>query len=246
MRIAISGTACQGKTTLIKDFLDQWKTYSTPERTYRDIIIEKRLEHSSLTNKETQWAVLNFMVEELEKTSSLSNVIFDRSPLDSIIYSIWGSTKADSDIDDKFIEKCLPVVRKALTNLDIIFFTPITKVAPVKIESDGLRETNQQYIEEIDNLFKAVYRDYAENPKSQFFMKDDRPGIIEVFGNRKERIELLKLYIDNDGDSIEPGSIFSPEELEDIEKLKGSFKDVTSKNNINEKSFGKIVDEEPK
>ena len=24
MRIAISGTACQGKTTLIKDFLDQW------------------------------------------------------------------------------------------------------------------------------------------------------------------------------------------------------------------------------
>ena len=246
MRIAISGTACQGKTTLIKDFLDQWKSYNTPEKTYRDVIIEQGLEHSSETNQETQWAILNFMVEELEKTTSLSNVIFDRSPLDNIIYSIWGSTKAGSDIDDKFIEKCLPVVRQALTNLDIIFFTPITKVAPVKIESDELRETNQQYIEEIDNLFKAVYRDYAENPESQFFMKDDRPGIIEVFGNRKERIEILKLYIDNDGDSIEPGSIFSPEELEDIEKLKESYKDIASKNNIDEKTFSKIIGEQPK
>lgn len=246
MRIAISGTACQGKTTLIKDFLDLWKGYKTPEKTYRDIIIEQGLEHSSGTNKETQWAVLNFMVEELQKTSSLSNVIFDRCPLDNIIYSIWGSTREDSDIDDKFIEKCLPVVREALRNLDIIFFTPVTKVAPVQIESDDLRETNKQYIEEIDNLFKAVYRDYAENPESQFFTKDDRPGIIEVFGNRKERIELIKLYIDNDGDVIEPGSIFSPEELEDIEKLKGSFKDITSKNNLDEKSFGEIFGEEPK
>ena len=37
MRIAISGTACQGKSTLVKDFLDLWPSYSTPEKTYRDI-----------------------------------------------------------------------------------------------------------------------------------------------------------------------------------------------------------------
>ena len=36
MRIAISGTACQGKTTLIKDFLEQWPSYTTPKKTYKD------------------------------------------------------------------------------------------------------------------------------------------------------------------------------------------------------------------
>ena len=54
MRIAISGTACQGKTTLITDFLEQWPTYKTPKKTYRDIIKDNNLDHSSKTNKKTQ------------------------------------------------------------------------------------------------------------------------------------------------------------------------------------------------
>ena len=60
MRIAISGTACQGKTTLIKDFLGQWPNYVTPKKTYRDIIKDNDLDHSSKTNKKTQWEILNF------------------------------------------------------------------------------------------------------------------------------------------------------------------------------------------
>jgi cytidylate kinase len=55
MRIAISGTACQGKTTLLKDFLEQWESYKTTKKTYRDIIKENKLDHSSETNKKTQW-----------------------------------------------------------------------------------------------------------------------------------------------------------------------------------------------
>jgi len=54
MRIAISGTVCQGKSTLIKDFLETWPNYNTPEKTYKDVIIEQGLEHSSTTNKDTQ------------------------------------------------------------------------------------------------------------------------------------------------------------------------------------------------
>ena len=64
MRIAISGTACQGKSTLVKDFLDQWSSYTTPKKTYRDIIAENNLEHSSKTNKETQRKILDFQIEE--------------------------------------------------------------------------------------------------------------------------------------------------------------------------------------
>ena len=54
-------------------------------------------------------------------------------------------------------------------------------------------------------------------------MKDDRPGIIEVFGNRRERVELIKLYLDDEGDFIEPGNIISQEELQEMEKMKKAF-----------------------
>ena len=224
MRIAISGTACQGKSTLIKDFLEQWPNYTTLDKSYRDIITEKDLSHSSSTNKDTQWAILNFMIDEFQKTSKNDKIIFDRCPLDNIVYSIWSEAKKDSDVDEEFIKKCMPLVRESLRFLDIIFFTPITKVASVELVEGDLRDTNKEYIEEIDNIFKAVHRDYMNNQKSTFFVEDDRPAIIEVFGNRKERIELIKLYLDNDGDYIEPGNIISPEELDEMEKMKKAFR----------------------
>jgi nicotinamide riboside kinase len=224
MRIAISGTACQGKSTLIKDFLEQWPNYTTLDKSYRDVITEQGLDHSSSTNKDTQWAILNFMIDEFQKTDKDKNIIFDRCPLDNIVYSIWAEAKKESDVDEEFIKKCMPLVRESLRFIDIIFFTPITKVAQVELEEGDLRDTDKKYIEEIDNIFKAVHRDYMNNQKSTFFVEDDRPAIIEVFGNRKERIELIKLYLDNDGDFIEPGSIISPEEIEEMEKMKKAFR----------------------
>ena len=226
MRIAISGTACQGKTTLIKDFLDQWSTYKTPKKTYRDIIKEKDLAHSSKTNKATQWDILNFMIEEQQKYRTGDNVIFDRCPLDNLIYSMWAVEQPNNDIDEEFVKKCIPLVRESFRNLDIIFFTPITKVAPVKIEEDDLRDTNAEIIESIDNIFKAVHREHEHNPKTTFFITDDKPAIIEVFGSRTERIELLKLYIDADGGAQDPGNILDEETLKEMEKLQEVWKDV--------------------
>ena len=168
-------------------------------------------------------AILNFMIDELQKTSKGDKVIFDRCPLDNIVYSIWAEAKKESDVDEEFIKKCMPLVSESLRFLDLILFTPITSVAPVELEEDDLRDTDEEYIKEIDNIFKAVHRDYMNNPRSTFFVEDDRPGIIEIFGNRKERIDLIKLYLDNDGDFIEPGNIITEEELREMEKIKKAF-----------------------
>ena len=226
MRIAISGTACQGKSTLVKDFLDQWPSYTTPKKTYRDIIAENNLEHSSKTNKETQRKILDFQIEEQQKYRRGDNVIFDRCPLDNLVYSMWACEQEGNDIDEEFISSCIPLVRESFRDLDIIFFVPITKVAPIGIVEDGIRDTSQQIIEEIDNIFKAVHRDHEENPKTNIFIVDDKPPIIEVFGNRRERIEILKLYIDAEGDAMSPGNLIDEKTLESIKKLEESWSDV--------------------
>ena len=226
MRIAISGTGCQGKTTLIKDFLDQWPSYKTSKKTYKDIIKDNNTEHSSKTNKNTQWEILNFMIEELQKTRKGDKVIFDRCPLDNLVYSIWSNEKKNSNITEKFIKKCIPLVRESLRYIDIIFFTPITKVAPVQLVEDDIQDVDPEFIEEVDHLFKAIHRDHQTNCKSNFFINDDKPAMIEVFGNRIERIEIIKLYLDQDGDFISAGNIIGEDLMKEIESLSGNWDSV--------------------
>jgi hypothetical protein len=221
MRIAISGTACQGKTTLIKDFLREWDMYSTPAKTYRDYLTENNLPHSKETTKDTQWDVLNFMVDSLQQYSKGDKVIFDRCPLDNMVYSLWAYEKSINDIDDDFIKKCIPVVRESLRFLDVIFFVPITKAAPIQIEEDELRETDKLYIEEVDNIFKGIERQYLQGQKSSPFLPNEEcPAIVEVFGNREQRLHLIRQYIDAEGDLMgENESSILGEEVLDMEQI---------------------------
>ena len=107
MRLAISGTAAQGKTTLLNAFLKHWDMYQTPEITYRSVLKgDRRSKHSKQTNKDTQWAILNQMIDQMEKYSKDDFVIFDRCPLDNLVYTLWAHHKEIGDIDELFVEKC--------------------------------------------------------------------------------------------------------------------------------------------
>ena len=203
MRIAICGTANMGKSTLINDFVSKFTSYEADVETYRKKIDEEELPHSKNTNKDTQWKILNHMIDRLQLYTNKDNVIFDRCPLDNLVYSLWSLEKECSDIDDDFIEKCLPLVQESMKHLDIIFFLPISKFNKVAIKEDGMRETDTQYIAEIDAFFKVIQRHYNENPQENpFFPRDDMPGFIEIFGDRQERLKMIELYIDDEGDLI--------------------------------------------
>lgn len=196
MRLAISGTAAQGKTTLLNAFLKHWDMYSTPELSYRSVI--EKNNHSMQTNKETQWAILNHMIDQMEAYSSDDHVIFDRCPLDNLVYTMWAFHKEVGDIDEMFVEKCIPIVRESMRLLDIIFIIPITNVTDEQIEDDGVRETDAEYISEIDNFFKALYSNWS-NGDERFFPKDDRSALIEIFGSTDERIKMLEFYVNEQG-----------------------------------------------
>ena len=222
MRIAVSGTACQGKTTLVKDFIKEWPMYSTPEKTYRDFINENNLPYSDNTNKEAQWSILNHVIDTIMESDKGDKIIYDRCPLDNLVYSLWAHEKGINDIDTKFINKCIPVVRESLKFLDVIFFTPITKVGPVELVDDGTRSINKEHIEEIDNLFKGMEQQYFQNLKgSPFLPYDDCPAIVEIFGNQKERIHLIRQYLDAEGDLLgdNESEILDPNEVMDMESI---------------------------
>lgn len=203
MRIAFSGTANTGKTTLVKDFLTVWPMYSTPEKSYRDLIVDDNIQHSKHVTKQGQKAILDFMVEQMKGKTPEDNVVYDRCPLDNIVYSMWANDRGTSDISDKFISKCIKQVRESLKDLDIIFWVPYNE--RIAIAHDNMRETDKEYITEINNIFEVIYNQYLYNDKFVLFDKEDRPAIIPIFSSdRIMRIKDIANYIDLSGDVVEP------------------------------------------
>lgn len=221
MRIACSGTISTGKSTFIEDFIKQWPIYKKPSSDYRDLLKSGKYPHSKNCTKDGQWAILNLMIDEMQKYSKDDFVIFDRSPLDNLVFSLWSFEKGESDIDQAFIDKCIPIVRESMRQLDILFFVPLTKVSQVPLVDNGFRETDPAYRSEIDNIFKALNQQYyMALGSTPFFPKDDSPALIEIFGTPQQRVELAKLYIGTDGNVVEDAnSILDPENINDLEKL---------------------------
>jgi len=222
MRISISGTQNIGKTTLLNDILETWPTYKTPDSSYRDFIKEKKYPINKSCNQEGQWAILNHMIDEMQKYTIKDDIIFDRNPIDCLVYSLWAYEKQSSDIDKEFIDKIIPLVKESLKYLDVIFLLPITKTSPVKIIEDGLRDIDPIYREEIDNLFKGIFHQYQHNlGRSVFLPAEDCPAIIEIFGNPKERILLLQQYLNEEGGVYgeEFDTILNPKNLTEMEEL---------------------------
>jgi predicted ATPase len=196
MKIAVSGTHCTGKSTFINDFLKTWKNYETPKQSYRDVIKEKNLLHSKEGTEESQRLILDALCDQLQQYSKSDNVILDRCVLDNLAYSSW--LNLNNKVSEKFLDECRLIVRESLKLLDIIFFIPLTRVAPVEFEKDELREDDLIYRQEIDNIFKVFVQSYHQGD-GRVFAKDDAPPIIEIFGNPEERIKMVQLYLNEDG-----------------------------------------------
>ena len=215
MRIAITGAS--GKTALAKEFVNQWKNYEIVKYDFpEDVDFDN-------PTKKSQWAILNTMVDALQNTKVDDNVIFDSCPLDNMMHTLRAYDK-ENDIGDPFVNKCIPVVREISRRLDVIFYIPSTSAPDnvaneikldikVKVKTPDI-DPEKMKVMEIDNLFKAVQKDYHANPYSKFFVKDDRVPLIEIFGESAVALAMIKQYIDDDGDAIGETSIIDPNTLD--------------------------------
>jgi len=198
MKIGVSGTQNIGKSTVVKDFLANWDMYETPEGSYRDLLKEKGLPCNQETTTETQTILMNFVCDQVMEMTIDDKIITDRTPYDALAYSMWANAKGIEGFDDEFIVNQIALAREASSLYDIIFHIPIVEGHDVEMEEDDLRDTDPAFREEMDNIFGAIFRTYYEQ-KGPFFKWGDCPAVIELFGSPEERMEMLKLYVDENG-----------------------------------------------
>lgn len=215
MRIAFSGAACTGKTTTLNAFLQKWPQYKIPQPSYRSLITENN--HSKKTTKKLQLDILTFMIEQQEKYTAHDKVVYDRCPIDNLVYTMWAYDKDKKGFTDKTVRESISLVTKGMRTLDIIFY--MTRDDMGAIEDNNKRETDPDYIQETDNIFRAIAKQYTEG-KCAFFPPNDSPALIELKGTVEERISDIAMYVTEDGNMYgEEQSLINTEEVQKMENL---------------------------
>jgi hypothetical protein len=119
-------------------------------------------------------------------------VIFDRSPVDYLPYSLYPEHYGKTDINMQFVESLVEPIRQSLEFVDILVYVSINEKHLIDIEDDGIRLIDPDYRKEVDDYFKEIYFDDRFN----ILPKNNPPKVVELWGPREERVkkitELLK------------------------------------------------------
>jgi hypothetical protein len=130
MRIAISGTHCCGKSTLIDAFLVKYPHYIHEPEAYealQDLHGESFAAEPSAEEFVTQ---LNYQIERIKQYGESDNVIFERSPVDYLAYLLALSDLGRETSARAYFHQSVAPVRDSLRHLDAIVLLPATGSVP--------------------------------------------------------------------------------------------------------------------
>jgi nicotinamide riboside kinase len=191
MRIAISGSHSLGKSTLVHQWVEAHGRYRREEEPYRALGLHGPYEicFREASTRLQNGIQLYYCISRVHRYASPDeSVIFDRSPVDYIAYSQYTANQSTTDIDQPFIESMLPAVRESLDHLDILAFVPKSERWPVAMEADGIRPVDHAYRDDVDAIFKQIYRDgrFAVMPSQ------NAPLLVELWGPPEQRLDQLE------------------------------------------------------
>ena len=190
MRIAISGTHSQGKSTFVRDWIKRHHHYIREEEPFRALHeegydIRFRQESTRLHNGIQMYYNISRLMSYQREDDC---VIFDRCPVDYIAYSQYTANYGTTDINNEFVKSLAAKVKDSLRNLDLLVFLPITNEWPVAMENDGIRPLDHPYRDEVDVIFKQIYREQ----RFSVMPINNPPAFLELWGDREDRLNSLE------------------------------------------------------
>ena len=183
MRIGICGIKQSDTTDLIEGFRKIWPSYKIDAGAL--VLFDEM-------TAEVQYKQLNERIDKAMLYNKTKNVLHLNTSLDSLANIFWGAAKEIEGFDDHMIQKGIHLTRQSMTFYDVLFYLPITD--KTYTEEKGL---------ELDNFYNVILESYATGKKWIFPFDDvnGTPPMIEIFGNVEEKLEMIKLYVNIDGES---------------------------------------------
>jgi len=179
---------------VVNDWVGAHPEFRREEEPYRALALNGPYEilFRELSTRLHNGIQLYYNISRVNRYSSADDdVIFDRAPVDYLAYSQYTANRGTTDIDSAFVASMVPVVRESLDHLDILAFVPKSEAWPVEMEADGIRPVDHAYRDEVDAIFKQIYREgrFAVMPAVH------PPLMLELVGSRNQRLDQLQQAI---------------------------------------------------
>lgn len=180
MRVAISGTHCSGKSTLIDAFLSVHGEYEYEPEPYEALIDLYGEGFGAEPSADDFFRQLEYQIGRLHRFSPGDRVIFERSPADFIAYLLALEDLRRDNADAALTRQSIKAAGNAVALLDLIVYLPASDVAAPESEDLRLRSAVDKRLEQIlldDDL------DLFTN---------DRPSILDLDGTTAQRLRRLE------------------------------------------------------
>ncbi len=230
MKLGIVSTQNNGKTTLVNAIKERWPMYSSPKKTYRDLIKDKGLSINKTGNIESQTVIRDALFEQDHAIADQKHSVSDRTILCNLIYTMYLCDKGRIT-DDQFVYDSLLMCQEAISKYDVIFWLPLNP--DIKMVEQENRDIDPVFREEIDVLYQTMYKGWMKG-ESPFFNLANQPAVIPLEGNLREKLDTLELYLDDDGNHKTEPSILASladeyDKLQLMEELQTELKNQNKK-----------------
>jgi hypothetical protein len=136
MRIAISGSHCVGKSTLIEEFLGAHPHYIHEPEPYTVLVEEFGEEFSSSPLVDDFYRQLEFNTARLRTHTPGEKVIYERSPVDYLAYMLALEDLGRETASSTFLESVRQAVLDGMAYLDLVVYVPVERRIEVPDEAD--------------------------------------------------------------------------------------------------------------
>jgi hypothetical protein len=180
MRVAVSGTHCSGKSTLIDAFLSAHSEYVYEPEPYEALNDLYGEGFGAEPSAEDFFRQLEYQIERLHQYRSGDRVIFERSPADFVAY-LLALNDLDRDTADAALTKqSITAAGNAVALLDLIVYVPASDVPAPESEDPKLRRA-------VDARLERMLLD-----DDLGLFTNDPPSILELAGTTAQRLRGLE------------------------------------------------------
>jgi hypothetical protein len=178
VRIAVSGTHCSGKSTLVEEFLAVHRDYLHEPEPY-----EWLEEMNAEPDVEDFHRQLQLSTERLGTYDPGARVIAERSPLDFLAYILALDDLGRTGRDCALIDSAAESAAAGMAHVDLLVLLPLNGIDGIIAPDDEDPELREAMNERLLDLV-------ATDPYSLF--TSGRPRVVEIHGRRSERLQQLE------------------------------------------------------
>jgi predicted ATPase len=172
MRIAVSGTHCTGKSTLIDEFLRTHADFTHEPEPYTVLVEDFGEEFSEQPCVEDFYRQLEFNVDRLRQHARGERVIYERCPIDFLAYI--------DALDSISIDTALTLVSDAIQHLDLMVYLPLDQSDRADCEYPKLRKA-------VDRRLSAIFKE------DQFgIVSANDVVVVEASGSTPHRLRIIE------------------------------------------------------